>query len=118
MHKIVTQLGETETHIAAAATNAMDLIQVGDGFAGVVTGSKPSFATGEEMPVVTNAIVDVDAATGTTFAAGAKVELNSSTKLAVAAGAGDFTVGQALTAKVSGTLFVRVRLNAATIAPT
>jgi predicted RecA/RadA family phage recombinase len=118
MHTIVTQLGETETHIATATTLSGEMIQVGDGYAGIVTGSKPVYAAGEEMPVVTNAIVDVDAGSSTTFSAGAKVELVNSSKLAVAGGAGDFTVGQALVAKTSGSLFVRVRLNAATIPPT
>lgn len=68
-------------------------------------------ASGEPIHVRYKGIVEVPAASGTTFSAGATVEINSSTDLAVANTAGTFDIGRAVVAKTSGQLSVLVELN-------
>lgn len=108
---IVLALGDTERSapLAAAATPG-DIVQTPDGLAGIVQGVGP-YATGDVVPVLVDAIVDVPVATGTTFANSAAVEWNTSTNLAVAAAGGTFELGGAYGAKVSGPTRMLVRLN-------
>lgn len=99
--------------VAGAAYDDGDIVNL-SGLAGVVEGI---VASGDPMNVRIKGTYDVAAATGTTFAAGAVVEWNDTTKLAVASGAGDFVLGLAAKAKISGVLFVRVIFNESTVAP-
>jgi hypothetical protein len=61
------------------------------------------------VAISTDALVLVDSASATTFAAGAAVQWNSSTKLAVTAGGTQ--MGKAEKAKVANETSVLVRLN-------
>lgn len=68
-------------------------------------------ASGAPIHVRYAGIIEVPAASGTTFSAGAEVQINSTTDLAVASG--DFAIGRAVVAKTSGQLSVLVQLNVA-----
>lgn len=98
-----------EIHVAAAAADydCGDIVQVG-GLAGVVEGVS-GVLTGEAFNARIKGGYDVACASGTTFSEGATVEFNNTTKLAVASG--DFVLGKAARAKVSGQTVVRVQLN-------
>jgi len=109
--------GGGEVHLTAsgaAGTKAYDAGQVlapaaVDGHsAGVVSGSSPIYG-GQRFTVLTKGVYEVASATGTTFSKGAAVEFNDSTNLAVASG--DFALGGAVDAKVSGQLKAVVNLN-------
>lgn len=99
--------------IADAAYDDGDIVNK-SGLAGVVEGP---VASGDPMNVRVKGVYDVASASATTFAAGATVEFNNTTKLAVASAAGDFVLGLAAKAKVSGETVVRVILNESTVAP-
>lgn len=97
-----------EIHIIADADYACgDIVQAG-GLAGVVEGLS-GVKTGEMMTLRIKGGFDVLVASGTTFADGAAVQWNNSTKLAVASGT--FALGKSVGAKVSGTTSMRVLLN-------
>lgn len=104
-----TKVGEFDEikFTAAAALVAGGIVQVG-GLAGVVEGLS-GVAAGEKANARIKGQYDVAAASGTTFAEGAAVQWNNTTKLAVASG--DFAIGKAVAAKVSGTTVVRVQFN-------
>ena len=68
-----------------------------------------AFAIGDKVSVGTDLIVDITSASATTFAAGATVNFNTSTKLAVATGG--VGAGVAMAAKIDGQTVVRTRLN-------
>lgn len=95
--------------VLAAAAKAGDLIQLPDGMFGIVMGNT-DFASGARVSVDMDAEVDIESASGTTFSAGATANFNTSTKLAVTTG-GVGGVGVVVAPKVSGQLYVRVRLN-------
>lgn len=102
-------LGEPESVTFAAVVTAGDVVVLPSGFAGVVIGVG-TYAIGEPVPVQTKGLIDVPVATGTTFAVGAKVEWNASTKLCVAS-SGTYILGCAVAAKVNGPTRMKVRLN-------
>ncbi len=106
--------GNEEVTLAAAAVPG-DIVFTGDGKAAVVLGTR-DYASGETVAVSTNAIVDVDCGSATTFAIKATVYWNTSTKLAVAAGATQPHLGAAVRAKLNGETKARVRLNAVAVA--
>jgi len=113
---IFLSAGDTVDHTPAAAQIAGQLIQLPSGAAGVV---KTDLAANELGAAYTEGIFDIDAATGTTFIAGELVVWDVSASLAInpqSADRLDFAVGVAVAAKVSGTLAVRVRLNAGSYA--
>ena len=93
---------------AASALSGGDIVDLGDGRAGVVQGLG-TYAIGDSVTLKTTGRHRVLAATGTTFAAGAVVDWDDTGKLAVAAG--DFNIGRAEFAKASGPLYVDVLLN-------
>jgi predicted RecA/RadA family phage recombinase len=103
-----------ELHLTADADYADGYVVNKSGFAGIVEGP---VVNGDPMNVRIAGAYDILSASGTTFAAGALVEWNDTTKLAVASGAGDFVLGMAGKAKVSGELVVRVILNHTPLAP-
>lgn len=112
-HDLVRDLqgmGNHEEFVCTAITRPGDLVQTTDGLIGYVMGVR-DYAIGETVPVVTDAIVDVDSASATTFAVGATVYYNLTTKLAVASGATQPGLGAAVIAKTNGQTKVRVRLN-------
>lgn len=75
---------------------------------GVVGGSSP-IRGGESFTVYTRGVFAFDSASETTFAKGADVEWGDSSNKAVASG--DFGLGGAVVAKVSGQTEVLVNLN-------
>ncbi len=95
---------------AAAALNSGDIVQLGDGRAGVVEGLG-SYAIGDKVTVKTSGRYRCLAATGTTFAVGVNVDWEDTTKLCVADAGGDFALGKAEFAKASGPLYVDILLN-------
>lgn len=103
-----------ELHLIAGANYADGEVVNLSGLAGVVEGPVLS---GDPMNVRVKGQYDIASASGTTFSAGAAVEFNATTNLAVASAAGDFVLGIAVKAKVSGELVVRVLLNEETVAP-
>jgi predicted RecA/RadA family phage recombinase len=114
MNQLVRDLGGDVGHedfTLAATLVPGDIVFTGDGKAGVINSSKGG-VSGDIVSIITNAIVKVDSASGTTFAVGAKVYFDTATKLAVAAGATKPFLGTAIVAKISGQLQVMVRLNA------
>lgn len=104
--------GREEYTAAANGTNG-DIVYTGSGRAALVCDTG-DFLAGESVPVTTDALVRVDSAAATTFAAGAVVNYNTTTKLAVASGtAGTSAIGRAEVAKVANETSVLVRLNQA-----
>lgn len=114
MNEIVRDLGgadEREELVLAANAPQADLVFTPDGRAAIVMLPRAAL-NGETVPVTTNALVRLDSASATTFAVGAAVGFNTTTKLAVAgATAGSRACGHAYAAKTSGQLSVLVRLN-------
>ena len=102
--------GKTFKFTLAAAQNGGDIIQAA-GTVGVVAGSA-AHAIGDEVTVEREGEYDVASASGTTFAIGVTVGWDDTAKLAVAGGAGDFDIGEAVKAKVAGETVVRGHLNA------
>lgn len=105
--------GDEIHFIAAADYDDGDVVNLA-GLAGVVEGP---VLTGQPGNARIDGQYDIASASATTFAIGARVEFDNTTKLAVASGAGDFVLGNAIKAKVSGELVVRVSLNRHTTAP-
>ena len=100
-----------EEHTAAAAGLTGDIVFTGSGKSAYVCYTS-DYAAGERVAITTDALVRVDSASATTFAAGADVNYNTTTKLAVASGtAGTSKIGKAEIAKVANELSVLVRLN-------
>lgn len=97
-----------EEFTAAAAGRNGDIVFTGSGKAGIVC--EPStYVIGQRVAISTDALVLVDSAAATTFAAGATVQWNAGTKLAVTAGGTN--MGKAEKAKVANETAVLVRLN-------
>lgn len=97
-----------EEFTAAAAGRNGDIVFTGSGKAGIVC--EPStYVIGQRVAISTDALVLVDSAAATTFAAGATVQWNAGTKLAVTAGGTN--MGKAEKAKVANETSVLVRLN-------
>lgn len=106
------QDGEIQV-VAATALSGGDIVQNTDGRALVRAGLKDSDAS-ELVDFYTRGVFDVAAASGTTFSAGEPVWWDESAELAINAGskgAGDFYIGKAIKAKVSGETAVQVELN-------
>jgi predicted RecA/RadA family phage recombinase len=98
---------------ASAALVAGEIVTLADGRTGIYAGLIDA-ASGDLSTLHTTGQFRVAAATGTTFAAGAKVYWDISADLAIGAGArepGDLYLGTAVVAKTSGPLFVLVDLN-------
>lgn len=110
-NEIVRDLGGLdgrEEFTAAAAGRNGDIVFTGSGKAGIVC--EPStYVIGQRVAISTDALVLVDSAAATTFAAGATVQWNAGTKLAVTAGGTN--MGKAERAKVANETSVLVRLN-------
>jgi len=106
--------GPPEMHTLLAAASPGDVVQTSDGLAAVIVGVQPgktTFAIGDRVAVVTEGILrDVPVATGTTFAAGARIGWDAVGFLAVAT-AGTFALGGAMAAKGAGPTRCDVRLN-------
>lgn len=114
MNEIVRDLKGIEGReelVAPALGPQADLVFTPDGRAAISCKPGP-FAANESIPVSTDCLVLLDSASATTFAVGAEVGWNSTTKLAVAAATvGSRACGRAYRAKTSGQLSVLVRLN-------
>lgn len=99
---------------AAATTYASgEVIQLEDGRAGVVAGLQ-AIASGDAMCLYLAGIFALAAASGVTFAKGEAVYWDASANTAINTaniGAGDFFVGFAEVAKVSGQLVVQTDIN-------
>lgn len=95
--------------VASAALNPGDIVVSSDGVPGVVAGNGP-IANGERYTLLLGCRGYVPSASATTFTAGATVDFNDTTKLAVASGAGDFAIGAAVKAKTSGQTQVEVQM--------
>lgn len=108
---VVQALGEVEEVTLGVAATPGDIVQTPDGLAAVVQGLG-SYAAGEKVPVLTNAIVNVPVATGTTIATGVRAEWDNTNKLVVAS-SGTHVLGVAYGAKISGPTRMNVRLNQA-----
>lgn len=97
-----------EIHFTAgAAYSAGDVVSIA-GLAGVIEGLS-NVASGDPATARVKGVFDVASASGTTFALGAAVQWDDTNNLAVATG--DFALGKAAKAKVSGETTVRVILN-------
>lgn len=106
------QAGEVQI-TAGAALNGGEIQQLADGRACVRAGLADS-ASGDLVTFYTSGVFDVKAASGTTFAAGETVWWDESAEAAIGVGsaaAGDFPIGVAVKAKVSGETAVEVDLN-------
>jgi hypothetical protein len=100
-----------EEFTATVAGKTGDIVFTGSGKAAIVCDTA-DYAIGERVAVSTDALVLVDSASATTFAAGATVNWDATNKLAVASGtAGTTAMGKAEKAKVANELSVLVRLN-------
>ena len=86
---------------------ANQIVQAPSTRPGVVQSIVPT-VEGDTVNVRTDGQYEVPSASGTTFALGATVGWNDTTGLAVTGGAGDFDIGIAGLAKVSGQLVVLV----------
>lgn len=98
---------------AAVAYASGEVIQLPDLRAAVVLGLV-AIAIGDQVCVATEGAFDVAAASGVTFAEGEAVYWDASANTAINlanVGAGDFFLGYAIRAKVSGQLVVRTDLN-------
>jgi predicted RecA/RadA family phage recombinase len=103
--------GQTLPYTPSGAKTAGEVVLHPAGFAGAVV---TDLADGQLGAVTYKATGDLKAATGTTFAAGDLIFWDVSDNVAIAEGSavtGDFPVGTALAAKISGPLFVSVTLN-------
>lgn len=107
---VVIALGDTEEAVLSAAATPGDVVQTPDLLAGIVQGVG-QYASGDTVPVLTDGIIDLPVATGTTFTNGVAVEWDNTNKLVVAATAGTFKLGQAYGAKISGPTRMKVRIN-------
>lgn len=110
-NEVVRDLGGLdgrEEFTAAAAGRNGDIVFTGSGKAGIVC-EPATYVIGQRVAISTDALVLVDSAAATTFAAGATVQWNAGTKLAVTAGGTN--MGKAERAKVANETSVLVRLN-------
>lgn len=93
---------------ATAVQNPGDLAEKG-GLAAIALGAGP-MAIGDLVTWdATPQLIEVTCASGTTFAEGATVQWNDTTKLAVASG--NFTLGKAAYPKIAGQTVVTVFFN-------
>jgi predicted RecA/RadA family phage recombinase len=113
---VLVSLGEVEEVTLSAAAIPGDIVTTPDGLAAIVQGVGP-YASGDKAPVLTNAIINLPVATGTTIATGVKAEWDATNKLVVAS-SGTHILGVAYGAKVSGPTRMNVRLNAAKLSLT
>jgi hypothetical protein len=97
----------TLTRTASAVMTPGTVVQEA-GMGGVIMGAG-LIPIGENYEVALDVIADVACATGTTFSEGDEVQWDNTGKLAVASG--DFSIGRANRAKVSGELIVSVIFN-------
>lgn len=98
----------------ASAVSGGDITQTGDGAAAIYP---TDLAASEQGSVQVEGIVKIDAASATTWSDGDELWFDSSTEQAVKKsnaldGSADFRLGVAFGAKVNGTTFGYVRLNA------
>lgn len=109
---VLEDFGIREEHTAAADLVPNQLIQTLDGLAAVVMSNK-TVLNGEKCAVMTQGIIRVPSASGTTLSAGALAALDISAEQAVDATAteADFTIGNARRAKTSGQTYIDCRLN-------
>jgi predicted RecA/RadA family phage recombinase len=98
---------EIKWTVTGAAVTCGQVVVV-EGKVGVVE-TLEGGAVGDSVIVRVKGVAKIPAATGTTFAADANVQFNTSTRLAVASGGTH--AGRAFYAKISGPLFVWVELN-------
>lgn len=114
MNEVVRDLGGysgREEYTATGATKTGDIFLMGSGKAAIVCDTGDS-VSGDRVAVATEALILVDAASATTFAAAAAVSYDPTNKLAVASGTGgSIAIGKAEKAKVNGETSVLVRLN-------
>jgi predicted RecA/RadA family phage recombinase len=114
MNNLVRDLGGMagrQEFTATVAGKTGDIVFTGSGQAGYVCDTA-DHAIGDSVAITTDALVEVDAAGATTFAVGATVNYNTTTKLAVASGtAGTSAIGKAERAKVADEITVLVRFN-------
>jgi predicted RecA/RadA family phage recombinase len=114
MNEVVRDLGgyaSREEYTCTGATKTGDIFLTGSGKACIVCDTADS-VSGDKVAVATDALVLVDSASATTFAAAAAVSYDPTTKLAVASGTGgSIAIGKAEKAKVANELSVLVRLN-------
>jgi predicted RecA/RadA family phage recombinase len=114
MNNLIRDLGgfpgrEEFTAIAAGRTG--DIVFTGSGKAGLVCDTA-DYAIGESVAITTDALVEIDSASATTFAVGATVNYDAANKLAVASGtAGTSAIGKAQRAKIANEVVVLIRLN-------
>lgn len=108
--KFVYAPGEAQIPAPSANIPSGQLINDAALGACIVEGLAARNAIGDPIHVRYQGIVEVPAASATTFAKNAAVQFANSTGLAVATG--DFAVGKAVVAKTSGQTSVLVRLNA------
>jgi hypothetical protein len=99
-----------EILIPASGTTVGGTLVEYNGKARLFSGMKTA-AEGEMIALTGGVTVRVPKATATTFAAGAAVEYDIASGLAVAASGGDFHVGTAIVAVVDGDSYVDVELN-------
>jgi predicted RecA/RadA family phage recombinase len=99
-----------ESLVMTAAVSPGEIIATPDGYAAIV-GGFANAAIGDRVPVELDVVAEVPAASATTFTVGDLIRWNNTTKLAVASGAGDFSIGYAVLAKTNGQTIVRVRFN-------
>jgi predicted RecA/RadA family phage recombinase len=112
--EIITHMGVAETVVLTAAASPGDIILTADSFpaiCGMSTSTNMPYAIGDVVNAETDVIAWVPCASGTTLAVGALARWNNTTKLAVATGSGDFSLGTVVQAKVSGETRVKVRFN-------
>jgi predicted RecA/RadA family phage recombinase len=108
--KLSREAGERTIAAPAALAPATLIALAGVGLAAVYMGAE-TCASGDEIAVRTEGTFEVACASGTTFSIGDDVEWDDDNDLAVVAG-GDFRLGVAARAKVSGETTVLVDLNA------
>jgi predicted RecA/RadA family phage recombinase len=100
--------------VATAAHTGGQIVAVPDGRTGVMKGLKAS-AIGDTVEAYTANLFEVASASGTTFAVGAPVYFDETTRLAVAVVGSNLYLGPAVKAKVSGELVVLIDLNVGAI---
>lgn len=95
---------------AGAALVGGQVLRLGDKRVGIIAGLK-AIASGDKAAAHVAGNFKVASASATTFSAGDVVGWDDTAKLAVSAASGDFVLGIATKAKVSGELVVDVALN-------
>lgn len=104
---LVGEYDEEQVTTPSGGYNSGTILQAPSGRPGVIQGQRP-LEEGEPATLKTTGRYEVSSASGTTFAAAATVGWDDTNNLAVAGGAGDFNIGVAARAKVSGETTVLV----------